>query len=82
MSRTNDLAFFECPICDKKPYIKIYDVSCGTVYCKGGLFSKHKQIRVTATSLRPSQLYPKLSSAWNQTIYRDLKDLPISEVAD
>ena len=63
MTRTNDIAFIECPLCDKMPYIKKISDHSAKVYCKGGLFNRHKELSVSADVLDEDKkdLYRRLT---------------------
>ena len=42
MKRTCDVAFLECPICGKKPYVDTYYVTVAWAFCKGyGFQTEH-----------------------------------------
>lgn len=79
MSRTNDKAFFECPLCDRKPYIKKKCDHSAKVYCKGGLFNRHKELSIEIIDEREDRLYKSLSSAWNQLQFEEVRNLPIKK---
>lgn len=72
MSRTHDAAFFECPICGKKPYVQIYELHVAEAYCKGYGFHKHKKVSVSAYE-RPTQLLNILSHKWDQMHYEQAR---------
>ena len=80
MSRTNDVAFFECPLCDRKPYIKKKCDHSAKVYCRGSLFNRHKELSVEVIDEKKDELYVILSSTWNQFMYNEMGDLPIKVV--
>lgn len=82
MSRTNDIAFMECPLCDKMPYIKKICDHSAKVYCKGGLFNRHKELSVSVDVLDEDKkdLYNILSYTWNQLQFNEIKKLPIKVV--
>lgn len=75
MKRTHDAAFFECPICGKKPYISTYGVNVAWAFCKGYGFHKHKKIETLIPYAQPSILLKKLSEAWNQMLYVEARFL-------
>lgn len=75
MGRTCDVAFFECPICGKKPYVETYDVNVAWAYCKGYGFYRHRKLSVFVPSEQPSNLLKKLSQKWNQTMYEEARFL-------
>lgn len=66
MKRTTDEAFFECPVCGKKPYVNTYNVNVGWASCKGYGIHRHKEVSVFVPYARPSELYKKISEKWNQ----------------
>lgn len=76
--RTNDEGFFDCPICGKKPYVNIYPVNSGSVYCKGSLFKHHTEIYAKVDYAQPSKLYKTLSVKWADAINDyDCAKLPV-----
>lgn len=77
MERTTDFAFFSCPICGEKPYIKTFNVNYGMAYCKGSFLKKHPMIMVDSGYCQPSELYKKLADGWNQSHWEPLNMLPI-----
>lgn len=77
MNRTSDMAFFHCPICRQKPYVKISNLNYGIAYCKGTLLKKHPLIRVETGYCNPSKLIKTLSNGWNDSHWKTLNDLPI-----
>lgn len=77
MSRTTDVAFFMCPICGERPYVKTFDVNYGMAYCKGTFFKRHPIIRVDSGYCNPSEIYKKLSNGWANSHWESLNMLPI-----
>ena len=77
MKRTTDMAFFTCPICGKKPYIKTFNINYGIAYCKGTFFKRHPLIEVSTGYCNPSRLYKTLSDGWADSHWKTLNDLPI-----
>ena len=75
MKRTNDIGFFECPICEKKPYVSTYGVNTAWAFCKGYGFHKHKKVHVLISYEQPSNLFKKLSQLWNQMSYKQARFL-------
>lgn len=75
MKRTLDVAFFECPICGKKPYVETYDVNVAWAFCKGYGFRRHKKVSVFVPYERPSNLIKRLAQEWNQLGYREARFL-------
>ena len=53
MSRTLDVAFFQCPICGKAPYVKTFNLNYGVAYCKGTLLKRHPLIQVKTGYCNP-----------------------------
>lgn len=39
--RTRDENFSNCPLCGKKPYVKLKNEDYATCYCRGRLFCNH-----------------------------------------
>lgn len=74
MKRTHDAGFFECPICGKKPYIHVFDITVATAYCKGHGINRHRQVSVSAQD-RPSKLMKTLAARWNQMQYEQARFL-------
>lgn len=85
MKRTCDVAFFECPICGKKPYVETYDVTAAWAFCKGYGFHRHKKVHVFVACEQPSKLLKTLAEEWNQKWFEDARFLffgnPFKEVA-
>lgn len=75
MKRTCDAAFFECPICGKKPYVDTYDVTAAWAFCKGHGFHRHKKVHAVVSFERPSKLLKRLSEEWNQKWFEDARFL-------
>ena len=78
MSRTSGMEFFSCPICGKKPYVKIHNIKFGKAYCNGTLLKKHQLIQVETEYCNPSKLIKTLSYGWNDIHWKTLNDLPIT----
>lgn len=74
MSRSHDAAFFECPICGKKPYVETFELNFALAYCKGYWLHRHKKVSVSAYE-RPSQLLKTLAINWNQIHYEQARFL-------
>ena len=64
--RTNDKAFFPCPICGKKPYVGYYPPNGGWATCAGTIFHPHDVINAYVRWENPSKLVRTLASKWNQ----------------
>ena len=64
--RTEDKAFFPCPICGKRPYVTYYLPNCGWAECNGTLFHRHDKLLTIVGFERPSKLISKLAHEWNQ----------------
>ena len=77
MGRASGMEFFSCPICGKKPYVKIFNMNYGVAYCKGILLKRHPLIQVETEYCNPSKLIKTLSNGWNYTHWKTLNDLPI-----
>lgn len=77
MKRTTDMAFFTCPICGEKPYVKTFGIHYGTAYCKGTFLKKHPIIQVETGYCNPSEIFKKLSKGWADSHWKSLNDLPI-----
>ena len=77
MSRTLDVAFFQCPICGKAPYVKTFNLNYGVAYCKGTLLKRHPLIQVKTKHCSPSKLFKTLSDGWNDIQWQRLNSLPI-----
>ena len=77
MSRTLDVAFFQCPICGEAPYVKTFNLNYGVAYCKGTLLKRHPLIQVKTGYCNPSKLFKTLSRGWNDSHWKTLNDLPI-----
>ena len=77
MERTTDIAFFDCPICGKSPYVATIDVNYGKAYCKGDFFHRHPIIEIKTGYCNPSKLYKTLSKGWNDSHWETLNTLPI-----
>ena len=75
MKRTCDAAFFECPICGKKPYVETYDVNVAWAFCKGHGFHRHKKVHVFVQYEQPSKLLERLARKWNQMWYEQARFL-------
>ena len=75
MKRTRDVAFLECPICEKPPYVDTYDVNAAQAFCKGYGFHRHKKVSVFITYEQPSKLLKRLSQEWNQLWYEEARFL-------
>lgn len=75
MGRTHDAAFFECPICEKKPYVDIYGINSATAYCKGHGFHRHKKVSVFIKHEQPSKLLKKLAISWNSMGFEESRFL-------
>lgn len=65
MQRTTNKKFKKCLICGKRPYVEIYNVNDGCVYCKGNLLKKHTLIKVNSNFCEASSLYQTLLQKWN-----------------
>lgn len=48
MRRTDDSAFFGCPVCFRKPYIEIYNNGSMTAFCKGYGIHRHREVKAYA----------------------------------
>ena len=66
MKRTRDVAFLECPICGKPPYVNTYDVNVAWAFCKGYGFHRHKKVNAFVPYEQPSKLLKRLAQEWNQ----------------
>ena len=77
MKRTTDMAFFMCPICGEKPYVKTFGINYGMVYCNGKFGKKHPIIQVETGYCNPSEVFKKLSMGWADSHWKPLNDLPI-----
>ena len=75
MKRTRDVAFFECPICGKKPYVETYDVTVAWAFCKGHSFHRHKEVHAFILYAPPSKLLKRLAEEWNQLLYTEARFL-------
>lgn len=75
MPRTNDAAFFECPICGKKPYVIIYSDKSAWAHCKGFGFHRHKEISVYARDVREEELIGSVARLWNQMQFKESRFL-------
>ena len=75
MKRTRDVAFFECPICGKKPYVETYDVTVAQAFCKGYGFYRHAKVHVFVPYERPSNLLKRLAQEWNQLWFTESRFL-------
>ena len=75
MRRTSDAAFFPCPICGKKPYVKTHDVNVAWAFCKGYGFHRHNKVRTNVVFEQPSKLLKKLAEEWNQKMYEEARFL-------
>lgn len=64
--RTNDVAFFPCPICGRKPYVIYYPPNYGVAFCNGTFFYPHDQIVASVLYEDSSSLVKRLASDWNQ----------------
>lgn len=58
--RTRDENFSNCPLCGKKPYVKMKNEDYATCYCRGRLFCNHTLIRAYAWRDSKDGLYKKL----------------------
>lgn len=67
MKRTTDIAFAMCPICGKRPYIKVIDVNYGMAYCKGNFLKRHLMLKAETGYCTPSMLYKTLSKEWDKS---------------
>lgn len=75
MKRTRDVAFFECPICGKKPYVETFDVTAAFAFCKGYGFHRHNRLRAYVPYERPSALMEKLAQKWNDIWFEEARFL-------
>lgn len=75
MKRTCDVAFFGCPICGKKPYIKSYEINTARAFCKGYGFRRHKKVQALVGFAQPSKLLKILAEKWNQKQYEQARFL-------
>lgn len=75
MKRTCDIAFSECPICGKKPYVETFDVTVAWAFCKGYGFRRHKKVCVFIPYEQPSNLLKRLAQEWNQLLYEEARFL-------
>lgn len=75
MKRTRDVAFLECPICGKKPYVETYDVTVAWAFCKGYEFHRHKKVCVFVPYEQSSKLLKRLAQEWNQLWYEQARFL-------
>ena len=66
MSRTLDVAFFQCPICGKAPYVKTFNLNYGVAYCKGTLLKRHPLIQVKTGYCNPSKLFKTFMGKSNE----------------
>ncbi len=88
MKRTRDVAFSECPICGKKPYVEKFDVTVAFAFCKGYGLHRHKMVRVYIPCEHPSVLIEKLAQKWNDLWFEEARFLffangnPFKEVND
>lgn len=64
--RTRDENFSNCPLCGKKPYVKLESEDYAVCYCRGRLFCNHTLIRAYAWRDRKDGLYKNLMSKWNE----------------
>ena len=63
--RTNNAAFFDCPVCGKRPRIKLLGDYVGIAYCTGYGFHRHKRVLVSSMGTTEKPLYEALSIKWN-----------------
>lgn len=75
MKRTHDVAFNECPICGKKPYVDTYYVTVAWAFCKGHGFQRHKKVQVFVPYEQPSKLLKRLAQEWNQLWFKESRFL-------
>lgn len=75
MPRTYDAAFFGCPICGKKPYVRIYSENSAGAHCKGFGFHRHKEITVYVRDARKDELIKSVAQLWNQMQYKQSRNL-------
>lgn len=75
MKRTCDVAFFECPICGKKPYVETFDMVAAHAFCKGHGFHRHKKMIVCVPYEQPSKLLKRLAEKWNRMLYEEARFL-------
>ena len=69
--RTNDVSFFPCPICGRKPFVSYYPPNSGWASCKGTIFHPHDVIIAHVKWENPSNLVQRLASNWNQGQFID-----------
>lgn len=67
--RIKDNAAFSCPICGKKPYIKIYGVNTAYAYCKGHGLHRHKEVSAFVWYEESSKLIETLLNKWNNLYF-------------
>ena len=75
MRRTDDAAFFGCPICGKKPYVKTHEMHTGYAVCKGHGFRRHEKVLAVVGFAQPSKLLKTLAEKWNQKQYEQARFL-------
>ena len=75
MKRTHDVAFFECPICGKQPYVYTYDTTAAHAFCKGHGFHRHKKVHAFVPYERPGKLLKRLAQKWNQLQFEEARFL-------
>ena len=64
-NRTTNVDFNSCPICGKKPYLKILGINYGYVYCDGTFFKRHSLVQFNSDYCQPTELLKTLSNKWN-----------------
>lgn len=64
--RTRDENFSNCPLCGKKPYVKLESEDYAVCYCRGHLFCNHTLIHTAAWRDHKDGLYKNLMSKWNE----------------
>lgn len=64
--RTRDENFSNCPLCGKKPYVKLKNEDYAICYCRGRLFCNHTLIHTDAWRGHKDGLYKNLMSKWNE----------------
>lgn len=70
MARTKDKSFNPCPVCGRMPHVGTYPMNYGWAWCNGGLFVKHKKIRVEIGYHAPYSLISDLAYKWNDRTYK------------
>jgi hypothetical protein len=70
--RIKDDGFMPCPICGKKPYVRIYEVSrtktSSYAFCKGPITKRHKLIDAYVSFSEQYCFIANMRYEWNKEV--------------